>query len=176
MGMGRRFGRGPGHQHGRHGGGEFWGGGPFPGDRQTRRGDVKFEILEVLAEQPRHGYDVIRELEAKRGGQRPSAGSVYPTLQMLEDEGCVTSETVDGKRVYTITDAGRTLLEARPTDSADPDEERHDLRRGLRDAAVKLGGAVLQAAREGEPTTVTRVREILDTARREIYALLGEAR
>jgi DNA-binding PadR family transcriptional regulator len=174
MGIGRRFGRGP-RFHGHFGGAEVWGW-AWPGDRQARRGDVKFEILTVLAEQPRHGYDVIRELETRRGGHRPSAGSVYPTLQMLEDEGCVTSETVDGKRVYTITEAGRKLLEGRPDDGPEADDEPSDQRRELRNAALKLGGALLQAAREGDTATLKHACEILDAARREIYALLGSSR
>jgi len=163
--------------HGRHGGGEFWGWGAWPGDRQARRGDVKFEILEVLAEQPRHGYDVIRALGERRGGQRPSAGSVYPTLQMLEDEGCLTSETVDGKRVYTITDEGRKLLEQRPEDEAGggDDEQAHDRRRVIREAALKLGAAVWQAAHENNPETTKQVRDILNDARKQIYDLLGDS-
>src|SRR5689334_22918324 len=95
------------------GGGEFGGFGPFnqpfgPGGHwrthhRARRGDVKFVILRALAEQPRHGYDIIKELE-ENSGYRISAGSVYPTLQLLEDSGLVTSEQVEGKKVYTITE------------------------------------------------------------------------
>jgi DNA-binding PadR family transcriptional regulator len=168
---GKRFGRG---RHGRDFG--VWGpppGAGWPGERRTRRGDVKYAILEVLAEQPRHGYDVIRALEERRSGIRPSAGSIYPTLQLLEDEGCVTSESVDGKRVYTITDAGRTLLAQRPVEATDEDDEHHAGRHELRESAFRLGAAVWQAARDGEPGALTKVREILDRARREVYAILG---
>jgi DNA-binding PadR family transcriptional regulator len=168
FGMSRRFGRG-GHRHE----GRIWSG-EWPGERRARRGDVKFAILEVLAEQPRHGYDVIRELESRRGGGRPSAGSVYPTLQMLEDEGCVTSATVDGKRVYTITDAGRNMLARRPAEAgAEEDDATSESRHALREAAVRLGAAVFQAAREGDPIIAAKVRDILDRTRREVYAILG---
>src|SRR5262245_23199000 len=79
---------------------------------RARRGDVKFFILDVRSAGPRHGYDIIAALEQKSGGRyRPSPGSVYPTLQLLEDGGFVTSAAKDGKRVYSITDAGRELLQ-----------------------------------------------------------------
>ena len=75
---------------------------------RTRRGDIKFILLELLSERPQHGYELIKELEARRGGfRRLIPGSVYQTLQMLEEGGYVTSEEVDGKRVYTITESGR---------------------------------------------------------------------
>jgi DNA-binding PadR family transcriptional regulator len=98
-------------------GGPFFGGfgpfGPFgPGERIFGRGDLKYVILELLKDQPRHGYDIIRALEERmRGAYRPSPGSVYPTLQMLEDLGYVSSSQQDGKKVYTITDEGRRYLE-----------------------------------------------------------------
>src|SRR5262245_19100019 len=80
---------------------------------RMRRGGMKFLLLEVLKEGPRHGYEIISELESRFRGYRPSPGSVYPTLQMLEEGGFVTSEEIDGKKVYTITDAGLKLLEER---------------------------------------------------------------
>ncbi len=99
-------------------GGPFFGGfGPFgPGERFFGRGDLKYVILELLKDQPRHGYDIIRALEERmRGAYRPSPGSVYPTLQMLEDLGYVTSSQQEGKKVYTITDEGRRYLEEQKT-------------------------------------------------------------
>src|SRR5262245_10929630 len=74
----------------------------------VRRGEVRGLILAALRDKPMHGYELIQELEARSGGRwRPSAGSVYPTLQQLADEGLVTGEEVDGRRTYTLTDAGR---------------------------------------------------------------------
>jgi DNA-binding PadR family transcriptional regulator len=79
-----------------------------------RRGEIRFALLSVLSEGPGHGYELIGRLEEKTGGVwRPSPGSVYPTLQLLEDEGLVRSETRDGKRVYELTDAGRAEVERR---------------------------------------------------------------
>jgi DNA-binding PadR family transcriptional regulator len=76
------------------------------------RGDLKFVILRLLRDRPMHGYDVMRALEEESGGcYRASAGSVYPTLQLLEDQGLVRSEEREGKKVYVITDAGRAHLE-----------------------------------------------------------------
>ena len=73
----------------------------------ARRGDVRAAILVLLAEQPMHGYQVISELDARTGGRwRPSAGSIYPTLQQLEDEGLVRSAEIDARRVFSLTDAG----------------------------------------------------------------------
>jgi DNA-binding PadR family transcriptional regulator len=81
------------------------------GERFFDRGDLKYVILELLKEQPRHGYDIIRALEDRaRGFYRPSPGSVYPTLQMLEDLGYVTSDQQEGKKVYRITEAGLQYL------------------------------------------------------------------
>src|SRR5215213_10306029 len=98
---------------GRHGF-KFGRGGCGPGFKgefmRMRRGDIKFHLLEILKETPRHGYEIISELEKKSGGYRPSPGSVYPTLQMLEEGGYLTSEQVAGKKVYTITEAGLNLL------------------------------------------------------------------
>src|SRR5579871_2146742 len=111
-------------------GGPFGFGGFYPGqrDRFFGRGDLKYVILELLKDQPRHGYDIIRALEERmRGAYRPSPGSVYPTLQMLEDGGFVASEQVAGKRVYTITDEGRTELAKRPGVARDDEDESEGL-------------------------------------------------
>src|SRR5438445_9029467 len=78
------------------------------GPPRMRRGDIRTAVLAVLAEQPGHGYEIIQALEDKSGGAwRPSPGSIYPTLQMLDDEGLVRSTEREGKRVYEITDEGR---------------------------------------------------------------------
>jgi DNA-binding PadR family transcriptional regulator len=133
---------------------------------------VKYFILEVLEEGPRHGYDIIAELERKSGGRyRPSPGSVYPTLQLLEDGGYATSETVDGKRVYTITDAGRTLLKGKAPE-VEPNRVEED---DLRSAFFKLSEAVRQAANLAGPAEQGKLREILTDARREVYKLLADA-
>jgi DNA-binding PadR family transcriptional regulator len=96
---------------------EWWPGyGRRRGGRRRRHwfepGDMKYVILKLLREKPMHGYEVMKELEEHtRGCYKPSPGTVYPTLQWLEDEGLVNSEEVEGKKVYSITDAGREFLE-----------------------------------------------------------------
>src|ERR1700742_3297111 len=98
--------------HGRHGFGR-WAkvvGSEFP---RMRRGNMKFLLLEMLKDGPKHGYEIIGALEGRFRGYRPSPGSVYPTLQMLEEGGYVTSQEIEGKKVYTITEAGLKLLEER---------------------------------------------------------------
>jgi DNA-binding PadR family transcriptional regulator len=75
------------------------------------RGDLKYALLDLLQERPKHGYEMIKELESRAGGfYTPSAGAIYPTLQLLEDRGWVSVETTEGKKVYAITDAGRQEL------------------------------------------------------------------
>ena len=80
--------------------------------KMFERGDLKFVILRLLSERPMHGYEVMKALEEESGGYyKPSPGSVYPTLQMLEDAGYLQCEEKDGKKIYSVTDAGREYLE-----------------------------------------------------------------
>ncbi len=142
----------------------------------VRKG-VRPAILAVLLDQPMHGYQVITELEARTGGRwRPSAGSVYPTLQQLEDEGLVRGQEHDGRKVYTLTDAGRAEAESSPL-------ARHpwfskdggggastDLRR----LGVQLIGAAVQVSRVGSESAQSRAQEILVDARRKLYGVLAD--
>ncbi len=126
-----------------------------------------------------HGYDLIRELEARSGGAwRPSPGSIYPTLQLLEDEGLVTAEERDGKRVYTITDAGRAELEERRAARGGTQEpwEFGPMGEGLgqlREAGFQLAAAAMQVARTGSEAQRTQASEVLAEARKKLYALLA---
>ena len=87
------------------------------GHRGARRqwfgaGDMKYVILKLLRDKPRHGYEVMKELEERMHGcYSPSPGTVYPTLQWLEDEGLVVARDIEGKKVYEITDTGRAFLD-----------------------------------------------------------------
>ncbi len=77
-------------------------------------GEVRLALLSLLADEPTHGYELMKRLEERSGGvYRASAGTIYPTLQQLEDEGQITSESVNGKRVYKLTEAGRGELKER---------------------------------------------------------------
>jgi len=150
---------------------------PFGGGRPSvRRGDIRPLILTVLQKEPMHGYQVIQELEAQSGGRwRPSAGSVYPTLQQLEDEGLVKSAEVDGRRVYSLTDEGKSAAAAATT--ATPrwrDTEGMRDARDIRALAMQLVGAVLQVSKAGSPKARQEAREILIDARRRMYRLLAE--
>jgi len=87
----------------------------MPRERFFERGAIRWVLLGLLAEGPMHGYEMIRRLEERSGGRyAPSPGVIYPTLQSLEDEGLVTVANEGGKKVYTITDAGKTALGDRP--------------------------------------------------------------
>jgi DNA-binding PadR family transcriptional regulator len=149
------------------------------GGGSVRRGNVRFAILAVLQDKPMHGYQVIQELEARTDGRwRPSAGSIYPTLQLLEDEGLVTSEDVDGRRTYTLTDAGRKAASDTPLSrlsrhaglGADVDGEVLDVRK----LALHLIGAAVQVKRMGSPAANKAARDILVAARKQMYRLLAE--
>jgi DNA-binding PadR family transcriptional regulator len=149
-----------------------WGGWKVGGwTPRNRRGDVKYLVLELLAEGPRHGYDIIKGIEERRG-VRPSAGSVYPTLQLLEDGGLVTSDQTDGKRVYTITDSGRELLANRAADPDDDEDEAPGVRHKLRDSVIKFVAAVWNS-RHTDDATLEKVREIVDKARKDVYTILA---
>jgi DNA-binding PadR family transcriptional regulator len=146
--------------------------------RRSRRGDVRAAILALLVERPMHGYEMIQEI-TERSGQywRPSPGSVYPTLQLLADEGLVAiTEGSGGKRHYELTDDGRqaaTRHEDNPpweqiTQDVDPVDE------SLRGAIGQLMGATVQVANAATERQKRRAIEVLNGARRELYAILGE--
>ena len=144
-----------------------------PGRGAIRRGEVRPLILAVLKLRPMHGYEVIQQLEAQSGGRwRPSAGSVYPTLQQLADEGLVTSEEIDGRRTYTLTDEGRALAEAvEPRADWSAETGRGpDLRR----PALELARAALQVAAVGTPHARREAERVLTDARRQLYRLLAD--
>jgi DNA-binding PadR family transcriptional regulator len=156
----------------------WFGGPPWGGGRRAKRGDVRTALLTLLSDKPMHGYDLIRELEERSGGQwRPSPGSIYPTLQLLEDEGLVTSEERDGKRVYTINDAGRAELETRRERGGEEPWEFGPLGEGfgqLRDSGFQLAAAAMQVARTGSEAQRKQAAEVLAEARKKLYALLAE--
>jgi DNA-binding PadR family transcriptional regulator len=170
-GRGRGDGFGPGFA--RHGGfGPGFGRGP-----KARRGDVRAAILALLAEEPMHGYQIITELIERSGGVwRPSPGSVYPTLSALEDQGLVTADSSEGRRVFSLTAEGRTAAEA-AGDGPTPWEEAAGGDRSvadLMDLMVQVIKATKQVAQAGTPGQIRSVGEILTDTRRKIYLVLAD--
>ena len=163
-----RFNRG-----GRRGGPRGGGFGPRGGGRM-KRGDIRTAVLVVLSEQSGHGYQIIQALEAKTDGAwRPSPGSVYPMLQLLEDSGLATSSEQEGKRVYSITDAGRTEAEQRVEEAGRlPWEGSHG--GGPRNAMMQLQLAARAVFADGDPARIEAATAILDDARKRLYGLLAE--
>jgi DNA-binding PadR family transcriptional regulator len=140
---------------------------------QVRRGMVREGLLRQLAEGPTHGYQLMQDLSERSGGRwRPSAGSVYPTLQQLEDEGLIGAQERDGRRVFDLTEAGRAAVEQLSAER--PWSSRPDAGRDLHRLARELGMAALQVSRMGSATTVETAATILTTARRDLYRLLAD--
>ena len=156
-------------------------------ERFFDRGDLKYVILELLRERPRHGYDVIRALEERfRGFYAPSPGTVYPTLQMLEDMGYASSLEQDGKRVYTMSDAGRQFLDERGgvVDGINArigdrwEDEIRDEVKSMMHELQDLGRLFRRQWRSPgiEADQLKRVREVITRAYRDIEAILTEDR
>jgi len=147
------------------------------GKPKVSRGDVRIAILHLLGEEPMHGYQIIQEISDRTDGVwQPSPGSVYPTLQQLEDEGLVESEQRDGKNVFALTPDGTEATQAL---DAPPPWERmgsnvDDELLSLREAGFQVGGAVMQVARAGSRDQVDRTIGILNEARKKIYQILAE--
>ena len=146
--------------------------------RRGRRGDVRAAILGLLAERPMHGYEMLQELaERTQGLWRPSPGSLYPALQLLEDQELVASVTADGRRRYELTDAGRAVQAERPSGPApwetmvsDADKDDIALGRTMRQVAI----AIRQVAEAGSVQQKMTALTLLEELRRQTYLLLAE--
>ena len=140
------------------------------------KGEVRAAVLTLLLEQPMHGYQIIREIEDRSGGTwKPSAGSVYPTLQLLADEGLITAEETNGRKIYSLTEAGHVVASAEtssPWESASSSAgSRHT---ALPKAGIELAQATAQLNRTGTPEQVQQAVDILNDARRRIYSILAQ--
>ena len=140
------------------------------------KGEVRSAVLALLAERPMHGYQIIREIEERSGGSwKPSAGSVYPTLQLLADEGTISAEESNGRKIYSLTEAGREEVAqdhgATPWDS--PGSHAGGFA-ALPKAGVELAQAAAQVGRTGTPEQVQQAAAVLDEARRRIYSILAQ--
>lgn len=158
-------------------GGDAWAGGPRGRRGPRARGDVRSAVLALLAEQPMHGYQIIQEIERRSGGAwKPSPGSVYPTLQQLEDEGLVRAQELEGRRVYRLTEEGQRVATDRAEEFADlwegvaPSED--DTKLG--DLIFQVGAAFVHVAKTGTPEQMAEARTVLARTRADLYRILGE--
>jgi DNA-binding PadR family transcriptional regulator len=177
--------KGPWEWHGGAGGpggpwGAWWPGGPpsSPRGPKAGRGDVRAAILALLQEGPRNGYQIMSEIEERSDGAwRPSPGAVYPALSQLADEGLIEAEESGGKRTFRLTDEGRQYVQDHPeaaraaweSMTQEPGEVP-----GLFVQAARLGGAIVQMAREGTPQQTHEAEATLEQARRTIYQILAD--
>jgi DNA-binding PadR family transcriptional regulator len=126
-----------------------------------------------------HGYEMIKEIEERTGGAwAPSAGSIYPTLQLLEDEGLIRGEESEGKRRFALTESGNAAQAEKAGEQAPWDAVRAAVapeQAQLRDSVRKLHHAIGQAFHAADEAEQKRVRELLDETRRKLYAILAEA-
>jgi DNA-binding PadR family transcriptional regulator len=152
--------------------------GPAP---RAERGEVRYLVLDAIAEQERHGYEIMTTIEGKSGGAyRPSPGVIYPTLQMLEEIGHARSREAEGRKLYLITDEGKRELAAH-RDEVDELYERfteesweayaEDFGDLVRQVS-RMFKAVKRASRRGRMTAATMraVREVVEDALKKIEA------
>lgn len=141
------------------------------------RGDVRTAVLALLNEEPMHGYQIIREIEERTQGHwKPSAGSVYPTLQLLADEGLISAEENNGRKTYTLTAAGRDEVKAADASAPWEDATSHHNHAfsELPKAGVNLAQAAAQVGRQGTPEQVKEAANVLDETRRRMYSILAQ--
>ena len=173
-----------------------WGFGQFPGfgafafggrSRLFESGEIRLALLSLLSEGPKHGYQLMKEMrERSNGAYRASAGSVYPTLQQLEDEELIVSDQQSGRRVYHLTKAGKKEVEKEAPAVRDIWERAEECENfglfaspetmGLWGSMTALIKTTVQASKraagsEGGYAQAERVREVLDRARRELERL-----
>jgi DNA-binding PadR family transcriptional regulator len=157
---------------------------PFPPHHRIfEKGDLKYIILNLVKDKPSHGYEIMRALEEKfHGFYAPSAGSVYPTLQMLEDMGYVSSSERDGKKVYTVTEEGKKFLAERQEVINKIKEQTKEWagpcgHQEFHEAMQELGGLWrLIGHRTFRPAAEkwSRIKEVLARARQEIEEIIGK--
>jgi DNA-binding PadR family transcriptional regulator len=158
--------------------GPHWGGRGRGGPRgRARRGDVRASILALLKDRPMHGYEMIQEIAERSGGAwKPSPGSVYPTLQLLEDEGLISSTSEGGRKLFELTETGRAEAEA------GPEAPWEEAGRGIDWEALneirKAGGGLVEAFRQvwatGTPAQREKALAVVNKARKDLYLILAE--
>ncbi|WP_134654184.1 PadR family transcriptional regulator [Streptomyces sp. H23] len=170
-GPGGPFGPGFGH-------GGPWGGRGRGGPRgRARRGDVRASILALLKDRPMHGYEMIQEIVERSGGAwKPSPGSVYPTLQLLEDEGLIASESEGGKKLFALTEAGRTAAEEGPEAPWEEASRGVDWEalNDIRQAGFGLMEAFGQVWKTGSKEQREKALAVIGDARKKLYLILAD--
>lgn len=161
-----------------------WGGPPpwaqWAAGAKARRGDVRGGILALLAEQPRNGYQLMQELEQRSGGVwRPSPGSVYPSLQQLEDEALIQQTDAAGAgRTYQLTDKGRQYVKEHPEETNAPwNSVGGDAREQMCDmfgAMRQVGAAMFQVIQTGTAAQVADARKVLADTVKQLYRILSD--
>lgn len=157
-----------------------WGAPPWARGPKARRGDVRAAILSVLADQPMNGYQIIQEIADRSGGMwKPSPGSVYPTLQQLEDEGLVLAKDEGGRKVYRLTTEGEHYVEANSSEIGAPwaamsssADESDEL--GLQPLIGQTAAALWQVLATGTPDQHARASKVLAETRRKLYGILAD--
>jgi DNA-binding PadR family transcriptional regulator len=179
FGFGGGFPFGPGGPDFGHGG--PWGPGGPRGGRRGGRGsrlNVRPAVLALLLERPMHGYEIIQELDARTNGiWRPSPGSVYPTLQLLEDEGLIEPEAEGGRKSFHLTDAGRPEAEtaAQNPPWASIGDDTMSQVQDFRDAAVGIMSALKQVGLSGTAEQRQKALQVLNDTKRKLYAILADS-
>jgi DNA-binding PadR family transcriptional regulator len=150
--------------------------------RFFEKGVLRFVVLDLLTQKPAHGYEIIRSLkERSHGFYTPSPGSIYPTLQLLQDQGYLTSNESEGKKTYTITDSGRQYLAkhaevlAGLRQFAETGHNHPLLNEQFHDAAVelrKLGQMLMRRAPSLSQDKINQVRDVVKKAAREIEGII----
>jgi len=166
----------PGHGGWGHGGGRH-GGERHGGRHGGRRANVRAAVLALLAERPMHGYEMIQEIEQRTGGiWRPSPGSIYPTLQLLEDEGLIVADDSGGRKRFTLTDAGREQAQAAAENAPwnAYSDDTVSRAKDYRDAVFGIMGALRQVGFDGTDEQREQALDVLKDTRRKLYAILAE--
>ncbi|WP_265568769.1 PadR family transcriptional regulator [Streptomyces hygroscopicus] len=155
-----------------------WGGRGRGGARgRARRGDVRASILALLKDRPMHGYEMIQEIAERSGGAwKPSPGSVYPTLQLLEDEGLITSESEGGKKLFSLTEAGRGAADEGPEAPWEEASRGVDWEalHEIRQAGFGLMEAFGQVWKTGSKDQRDKALAVINDARKKLYLILAE--
>lgn len=148
--------------------------GQGPSGGRARRGDVRSLLLAALLAGPAHGYELMRRLEeASDGRWRPSPGSVYPSLQLLEEQDLVGTSQGEGRKTYDLTPEGRQQADASLLRGLARDDGPGGTNQALRDALGQLHLATKQVVIAGSSADADQALEILQTARRALYRLLA---